>query len=90
MGSQAKRMLGKVVDCAGKAGLAEQETKDLKLAVNYCRCCHSGRNSHSHTRDFVGKWARAEQVSQIFPSLTPPPQTMPQHSKEGYPTLVNI
>ena len=33
--------------------------------------------------------ARAEQASPIVPSLTPPPQTAPQCSKEGCPTLVD-
>ena len=38
-----------------KAGLAKQETKDSKQAGNYCGCCHGGRNSQSHTREFIGK-----------------------------------
>ena len=33
--------------------------------------------------------AIAEQASGIAPSLTPPGQTAPQHSKEGCPTLAN-
>ena len=36
--------------------VAEWETKDSKLAVNYCRGCHGGRHSQSHRREFVGKW----------------------------------
>ena len=46
----------KAADHRGEAGLAEWETKDSKLAVNYCRGCHGGRNSQSHKREFVGKW----------------------------------
>ena len=34
-------------------------------------------------------WARAEQASGIVPSLTPPPQTVLQHSKVGCPALKN-
>ena len=43
----------------------------------------------SLTRVFIGKWARDEQVSSIVPSLAPPPQAVPQGSKEGCPALVN-
>ena len=32
---------------------------------------------------------RAKQASSIVPSLTPPPHTAPQHSKEGCPALEN-
>ena len=53
---QPRGQRGKVADCVGKAGLAERETKDLKLAVNYCGGCHGGRNSQSHMREFIGKW----------------------------------
>ena len=69
MGSQAERMCSKVVDHAGEVGLAEWETYNSKLVVNYCRGCHSGRNSQSHMREFTGK-----QASFIVPSLTPPPR----------------
>ena len=51
-----ERTRGKVTDCEGEAGLDEEETKDSKLAVNYCGGCHSGRNSQSHTTEFMGKW----------------------------------
>ena len=34
----------------GKMVLAEWETKDSKLAVKYCRGCHSRRNAQSHRR----------------------------------------
>ena len=50
-----ERTRGKVTDCEGEAGLAEEETKDSKVAVNYCGGCHSGRNSQSHTTEFMGK-----------------------------------
>ena len=43
----------------------------------------------SLTQEFIGKWARDEQGSCIVPSLDPPPQAAPQHSKEGCPALVN-
>ena len=39
-GSQTERTCSKAVDHRGEAGLAEQEYKDLKLALNYCRGCH--------------------------------------------------
>ena len=32
-------------DLAGKVGLVEQETKDSKLAINYCGGLDGGRNS---------------------------------------------
>ena len=47
----------------GEVGLAEQETKDSELAVNYCGGCHGGRNSPSHTT----KLARVEQACHIVP-----------------------
>ena len=50
MGSQAERTHSNVADCMVEVGLAECETKDSKLAVKYCRGCHDGRNSQSHTR----------------------------------------
>ena len=50
----------------------------------------------SLTQEFVGKLARAELASCIgkllswqVPSLAPPPQAVPQHSKESCPALVN-
>ena len=49
-------MPGKAADHVDDAGLAEWGNKDLKLAVNYCKGCHGGRNSQSHTREFIGKW----------------------------------
>ena len=45
-----ERTLGKAVDHAEEAGLAEWETKDSKVAVKYCRGCHGRRNSQSHMR----------------------------------------
>ena len=42
MDSQVERMLSKAVDHVGEVGLAEQETKDSKLAVKYCGGCDSG------------------------------------------------
>ena len=51
----AERTHSKVVDSIGKAGLAEWETKDSKLAVNYCGDCHGGKNSQPHPRELVGK-----------------------------------
>ena len=49
----AERTPGKMEDCVGRAGLAKWETKASKLIVNYC---HGGRNSQSHTREFLGMW----------------------------------
>ena len=49
-------MLSEVVDYVGEAELAEWETKNSKLAVNYFRGYHSRRNSQSHMREFFGKW----------------------------------
>ena len=43
----------------------------------------------SLTGDFIGKWARDEQGSCTVPSLAPPPQAVPQGSKEDCPALVN-
>ena len=40
------------------------------------------------SHEFIGKWARAKQVCCIVPSLAPPLQAAPQHSKEGCPALV--
>ena len=56
MGSQVESMLSEVVDYVGEAELAEWETKNSKLAVNYFRGYHSRRNSQSHMREFFGKW----------------------------------
>ena len=44
-----------VRDNFGQVGLAKQEDKDSKLAVNYCEDCYSGRNSQSHMREFDRK-----------------------------------
>ena len=52
----AERTHSKVADYPGKVGLAEWETKDKKLAVNYCEDCHNGRSSQSHMREFIGRW----------------------------------
>ena len=62
-----ERTHSKAVEHVGEAGLTECQTKDSKLAVNYCGGGHGGINSQSHTRQFIGKWARAEQVSLLFP-----------------------
>ena len=43
----------------------------------------------SLTQEFIGKWARDEQVNCIVRSRTPPPQAAPQRNKEGCPALVN-
>ena len=43
-------MLGKVVDHMGEVVLAEQETKDSKIAIRYRRGCDSRRNSQCHRR----------------------------------------
>ena len=44
MRSRAERTCGKAVDCAGKLGLANRETKDSKsLAVKYCGGCKAGK-----------------------------------------------
>ena len=50
MGSLVGRTCSKAVDPTDEAGLAEQETKDSKLAINYCGGCHSRGNSQSHMR----------------------------------------
>ena len=50
MGSQVEWTHGKAVDHMGKAGLAEQETKDSKVVVKYYGGCNGGRNSQSHGR----------------------------------------
>ena len=50
-------MQGKVADCVGEMGLAEQvKTQTTQVAVNYCQGCHGGRNSQYHMRDFTEKW----------------------------------
>ena len=43
----------------------------------------------SLTQEFLEKCARDEQVSCIVPSLAPPPEAAPQHSKEVCPAWVN-
>ena len=63
-----------------QAGLAERET-DSDLAVDYSGACGSGRNSQSH-KSPLESGARDEQVSCTVPSLAPPPQAVPQCSKE--------
>ena len=87
MGSQAERMCGKAADLAGEVGLAEQETKDSNLqALKHCGDCDGGRNSQSHRRVY---WKVGLEQRGIVPSLTPPLQTAPQHSKESCPVLAN-
>ena len=44
-------MGGKSVDCTGKEGLDDQETKHSEpLAVKCCGDCNGGRNFQSHER----------------------------------------
>ena len=40
-------------------------------------------------QESAGKCATDKQVNHTVPSLAPPPQAAPQHSKEGCPTWVN-
>ena len=47
------------------------------------------RETPGLTGESLGKWDRVEQSSSIVPSLTPPPQTAPQHSKEVDPVQAN-
>ena len=49
-GNPTERTGHKAVDHVGEAGLTEWETKDSKLAANYCRGCRGRRNSQSHRR----------------------------------------
>ena len=69
-----------------RVGLAEWET-DSELTGT--TAVASVGETASHTREFVGKWARDKQANCIVPSLAPPPQAAPQCSKEGCPALVN-
>ena len=73
-------MNGKAVDCVGEVGLADWETKDSELAVNYCGDCHSRRESISQ-ESLLESEARVEQASYIVPSLTPPSQSETQCSR---------
>ena len=48
-----------------------------------------GRTPSLTGESLLESGARAEQASLIGPSLAPPPQTVPQSSKEGCPGLAN-
>ena len=87
-GSLAERT-GSPRKLRGRGGMAEQKTKESKVAVKFCEGCHGRRNSSITQESSLKSRDRAEQASSIVPSLTPPPQTVPQCSKEGCPTLVN-
>ena len=50
-----------------RGGLAEQETKDSKAAVKYCRCCHCKRNSQSHRRVYLKEGLEWSKPVALFP-----------------------
>ena len=65
--ARMERTRGKVTDCEGEAGLAEEETKDSKVAVKYCRGCHGERNSKSHRRVSLESAARVSKPAALLP-----------------------
>ena len=69
--------------------LAEWETKDSKLSVNDCGVATAGETPSLIRDSLLESGATVKQVSCLVPSLAPPPQTAPQHSKEGCPALAN-
>ena len=81
----AQKNHGEVASCKGKAGWRRNWASELTVVYG---SCPSGRNTQSHTRS-IGKCTKDEQVSCIVPSLAPPPQAVPQHSKEGCPAPVD-
>ena len=84
-----ERTCRKAADHAGKAGLAHWDSKDSKsLAIKTVGVAKVGETP-SLIGEFVEKWDRAEQASCIVSSLTPPPETAPQHIREGCPALSN-
>ena len=70
-----------------RAGLTEPETETKNLL--WTTMVATVADTPSLMQKFFGKWARAEQGICIVPSLVPPAQAVPQHSKEGCPALVN-
>ena len=86
---QAEGTRGKVEDHTGEEGLAHWETKDSKpLPVNTVGLRRWEKLPVSQESSLESR-ATAKQTIGIVPSLNPPPQTVPQGSKKGCPTLLN-
>ena len=76
---------GKAAGCLGCRGQADLRGNRLRVDDAIATL----GETPSLTQESVRKCARDQQVSCIVPSLAPPPQAVPQHSKEGCPARVN-